>query len=114
MNKVKRPTKPDEVPVRYCISSFEAAVLIWALYQGEPDVSANTTLAELVDRLEGNRTYVSKEELEGALYAANLQAEAGLFFHPLNRSFEQFCYKLLPMDRVFNREYNLIERKENE
>lgn len=100
-------------PVRYSISGFEAAVLLFHLLRaGEKgNLSANATMKDLADQLEHYRQPVKKEVLEAALYVCNMDTEQGAFWHPYNNSFEQFAKKVLPADFTFNRTYNLIERK---
>jgi len=55
------------------------------------------------------------EDVESALWAANMRNERGNFYHPRGLTFDEFLGSVLGKDYKFNKDYNWIDKdKPNE
>lgn len=100
------------------ISLMDIMVLLYHIKVGEsvPDVGyedAERPIEEILEELKRQST-VRHKTLERALWSCNLMDEAGLFWHPEGITFKDMLRRVVPVDYRFDREYNLIVRKEKD
>jgi hypothetical protein len=97
------------------ISTLDAAILLYHLTRGAQikeigfeDI--DHTMEELQDRLSGE-ILVPVAAVESCLWSANLMNEVGAYWHPTNKSFDEFVANLVGPNKKFHRIYNLITDK---
>lgn len=125
---------------RYSISLLDMCVLLCNLHRSkqEPNIGyldSGMTIEELTKKLEVKRVFISKDNLERALYACNMLDELGqktattddesileekiligecaFFWHPNKEPFENFVKNLTQSNKgiTFDRKYNLLLNK---
>lgn len=107
-----------EVPRRFNLSLIDLAMLIYYAYVASehPEIGnshAYKTTEGLVKGHLNRTTSLMKEDLEAALYNANMLGEHGLFWHPHYMSFDRFQEALLHTRNSglhFDTFYNQIKR----
>ncbi len=112
---MKRPPSTDRpAPVQRAISTLHLAILLDNLHRGavSPNVGfedAGQTLQQLTHKLDRHfNVYLS--DLESALWSCNLMNENGAFWHPLDRTFDEFLRDVLPGEK-FDKNYNFVKEK---
>lgn len=95
----------------------DLAILIANVYRGAQlskvgFEDAERTIDDIIQDLEGRRGMrIKRDVIESALWSCNLQDEIGKFWHPKNRSFEEFKKDILTRRQSFDPTYNFIKEK---
>ncbi len=98
------------------VSVLDLVVLLDNVYRGadHPEVGfedANKTLPMLAKYLGRSHELVDEGSIESALWSCNLLDENGAFWHPTDKTFDQFVDRMLPNHR-FDKKFNLIIPKD--
>lgn len=97
------------------VTLSDIMVLMYHMRKGalDKDVGWEHASREIheVMRFLDKQLHIPTATLEGALWSANLLDEQGKFVHPEYKSFEEWSKGLLKKGEIFNRTFNVMERK---